>query len=370
MGKTVIIAGSGLSRSLAGIPTQQEGFLDEVLGKCRIRWVFAPLLNFIREEEIKIIKRWEKPELLLSYLYYQDQLIGRPKKENTEYTIAIINFRMALNEYLKGKSIDSNIDDEEKECKDNNKKESFNLARGNFKILLERFNVDNNGTVITTNYDLIIESFLKNNNNSVNYDYCLINDGKAVNKCKLLKLHGSINWLEEREFVDPPRKIKPRYKNKCLIKHINNNWNKFNEINKVIVTTDKDNYNCCYYKHDNRIYTPVTIPFFFQKYNWYGERWRCLFKDIVWERAKEEIRDAKNLIFIGYGFPDADFPVLALLNKAEWWKKNIIAISRNADEFHKVGITFKCFSGRYLQDFNIKDFSEWLDCALSSYKDK
>jgi hypothetical protein len=344
MKKIVLFAGSGLSCSLASIPVQYE-FLTSVLNKERNKWVLDILKD---KKEKKILEKWNDCEMLLSYLYYQD-MVTRKNCNFHPYKHAIINFRMALNEFLFDPKIKKN----------NEQKKDEEKANNNFKYLIEYIN-NNKFSIITTNYDLLIEQILKKLKK--NYSYCIKEGKKSNNKIKLLKLHGSINLIEKRKKSICTSNLIGEYKNKKLINNIIKNLRDFKDKSKYNKISEKDKK---YYLIEKKPYTPVTIPFFFQKFDWYSQRWNIIFKKRIWKEAEAVLADADYIIFIGWGIAQADYPLLALLNKAEWWKKKIVVINRNADKFYKYGLKFHHLSGKYLQDFENDEFKNWINNEIN-----
>jgi len=320
--------------SLANIPVQKK-FLEGIYNEkktpdrrapfckrrkdCKERkhWIFGVLTN---DTERCIIETYEA-EHLLSYLYHRD-LTQRCECgkffpcATKEYKKAIINFRMAMNEFL---------------CE---KKKYDGKSTKNLNSLLDKLKGKHHYSFITTNYDLVLESIL----GPKKVDYCL-EDGDN-NKIKVIKLHGSINWLEERNYKDD--ELTGKYKKADLIQHILTNIGN-NIENNLLEKSKVQNNNSMYcYKSADKIYTPITIPFFFQKNDWYSQRWRYLFKDILWKKAEELLSSSDVIIFIGYGFRKEDYPILALLNKTGWWEKVIVNIDKKEQEFLRKFDKHKC----------------------------
>ena len=348
--------GSGSSKSSISIPIG-DNFLEKVLSEDRNKWVFDVFLS--KKEETKIIGDIKKAEFFMSYLYLKDILERKDNgkfKENAtkDYKKAIINFRMAMNDFLfSQKQVNLKYKEMVNNC---------------VNKCIDKFE---NVNIITTNYDLLLDDIVGRDKLS----YCLENGNDG--KIKLIKLHGSINWLEERKYDRDEKELigVKDYKEGKFCNHIFENLEKYrivDEISKKYYSSnneklelDKSKY--VYYQiNENRKYTPITIPFFYQKYDWYSQRWGDLFEKRIWEEAKDILARSHAIIFIGYGFSDADFSILCLLNEAEWWKKKILNIGRCCDDFYKVGVRVDCCSGKYLDDFEDKeDLYRCIDCFIN-----
>lgn len=179
---------------------------------------------------------------------------------------------------------------------------------------------NDNLSIITMNWDAYLEKILfqlceKYNKTKKKgkiypdlcfYDYCYNGDekGKRVvstqvkpkgyKNIKILKLHGSINWLIcpycGRVFVDYKRDIAvDRLKDECycpLCRDKFNNSSTSPQLHSILIT-----------------------PTFMKDLN------NLNIKNI-WHNALLELTEASKVIFIGYSFPDADFEMRCLLKKA------------------------------------------------------
>lgn len=173
-------------------------------------------------------------------------------------------------------------------------------------------------SVITTNWDILLDNSIYNNIQekklSRQYDAvvdycCYISSydksdetvkpglevlGRGGFNVKLLKLHGSLNWLQcprcHRLYVKFNQKIAMNpYNNidKPSCRHCNNNFNKHtshNLISNLIMPTFLKDLSNPQYK-------------------------------IVWQNAGIELSEAKRIVFIGYSLPQADFEMRQLLSR-------------------------------------------------------
>lgn len=156
-------------------------------------------------------------------------------------------------------------------------------------------------SVITFNYDCNLERAIEYGTGvsvensqcyGVNFDEIKMNYAKKVTKkCltdfKILKLHGSLNWLNYIELNE------------------NNKFNK-DKSEKSVLT------NCCWwntveFSTDKNILDPLIIPPVL--YKDYGQK----LIQSVWKKAKDTLKSCKELVIIGYSFPVTDFPIRKLL---------------------------------------------------------
>lgn len=171
-------------------------------------------------------------------------------------------------------------------------------------------------SIISTNWDILLDNSLKSTiskyetKNKIKgvVDYCCHissyreNDhsvkpgleilGMGGYNVKILKLHGSLNWLQcprcLRLYVDFDNKIavdQYEYKEKC--RHCSKNFDSQNShilISNLVMPTFLKNLSNPQYK-------------------------------IIWQNAGIELSEASKLIFIGYSLPQADFEMRQLLSR-------------------------------------------------------
>jgi NAD-dependent SIR2 family protein deacetylase len=106
---------------------------------------------------------------------------------------------------------------------------------------------------------------------------------------KLLKIHGSMNWLQcsncQRLFVAFDRKINiPNYIDAKACRH------------------------CKQYGIDAKLQGALVMPTFLKDLGNFQIK-------LVWQNAGVELMEARNLIFIGYSLPHADFEFRQLLSR-------------------------------------------------------
>ena len=174
-------------------------------------------------------------------------------------------------------------------------------------------NIEN--SLIILNWDTLFEtSFLKYTNN-IFIDYCFYSYGLKENhiphihlkargkkNLKVLKLHGSINWLEctncGRIYVDNESNI-AKEKIKC----------------KYCKITEETKYDL-----KPLIITPTLL-----------KQLNNLHIKSTWNNAFIELQEADEIIFIGYSLPKADFELMYLLKKSLYYYDKIKVILAPVD---------------------------------------
>lgn len=167
--------------------------------------------------------------------------------------------------------------------------------------------------VISTNWDILLDNSIKhaieNDNHNGVVDYCcylssLHNDetikpglwalGKGKYNVKLLKLHGSMNWLNcpkcQRLYVAFYNKIAEYgiYRNKkCL--HCSVNFKESKTVSSILRSN-------------------LIMPTFLKDLNNFQIK-------LIWQNASIELSEANKIVFIGYSLPQADYELRQLLSR-------------------------------------------------------
>lgn len=209
-------------------------------------------------------------------------------------------------------------------------------------------------SVISTNWDILLDNSIYNSIKKINelgvVDYCCYissydkNDetvkpgleilGKGGFNVKLLKLHGSLNWLQcprcHRIYVKFNQKIAMNpfssiKKPSCI--HCDNNFGKLNSHNlnpNIIMPTFLKDLSNPQYK-------------------------------IIWQNAGIELSEAKKIVFIGYSLPQADFEMRQLLSRMVDKETEIEVVNwknpDNPEPYNNLISSFKQFFGRDVLDF-------------------
>jgi hypothetical protein len=150
--------------------------------------------------------------------------------------------------------------------------------------------------VITFNYDLLLDYALYKSNLIPNY--CLNTKNEPIQgKVKLIKLHGSLNWLVN---LDNKNEIFPVFLND-IFEDVKYYINPYSEdrifyIDPIKWLSTKNNI----YNKKKIIPEPVLIPPVFNKME-YSDNIRN-----VWRQASIELSDAEYILICGYSHPETD----------------------------------------------------------------
>jgi len=237
----------------------------------------------------------------------------------------------------------------------------------NFLVQQARSRIDGNYrkqdpvSVISTNWDILLDNSIYNNIKQSRdlgvVDYCCYVSsydktdesvkpgleilGQGGFNVKLLKLHGSLNWLQcpkcHRIYVKFNEKIAMNpYGNieKPSCRHCDKNFGHFNahhlNANLIMPTFLKDLSNPQY--------------------------------KIIWQNAGIELSEAKKIVFVGYSLPQADFEMRQLLSRMVDKKTEIEVVDfENPDypeNYQNLIKNFKQFFGREIKGYKMgtKDF--------------
>lgn len=337
MNKTVFILGAGFSID-AGAPSQEK-LVEKIF---EIHRTSPRVFKKGSVERFKsfLANTLNVPEALQNQIPFEDIFTPLDKclLENLSFrnlTVDQIKETRGLIYYLIGKSlqhillisdkdyIDKFANHLVKECR---KRKDLNYS-----------NIDN-VSVITTNWDILLDKSIQDNIDS-NYnldavvDYCCYISsykkhdervkpglemlGKGGFNVKLLKLHGSLNWLQcpncQRVYVDIDDKIAiNQYTSPINCRHCDKNF----EI------------------HDsNKLTSNIIMPTFLK--NLSNPQYKLL-----WQNAGVELSEANKIVFIGYSLPQADYEMRQLLSRM---------VRKNAE------ITVVSYSKNPITDTNFKD---------------
>lgn len=280
--RTCIFVGAGSSKALADVPIQSE-LVDDLL-----RWhkEVRPRPHLSRSL-IGLLDSIKDIELVLSHYHNLGYQSGR----HGPYRYELMLLRVALAAYLS---------DATRRCPDFKRTSAVELVATYMRNCgLDRSSL----VVITTNYDLVLEGILDAVFGKGSYWYPGVSQPEREGAVPILKLHGSINWMEDRGSAGEKtttRTTKPfEVLDPSMMELLQN-------------PRSKSGY---FFKLQSQKYVPVIVPFMFQKTTWLkdnNEQWRSAF-DGVWNNARKQLLQADTLVTWGYSLPAADYHLFALL---------------------------------------------------------
>lgn len=145
-------------------------------------------------------------------------------------------------------------------------------------------------SVITTNYDLCMETAL--HDGEVPIDYCL-QDNQPGRGLKLIKLHGSLNW----GYCQVCKTISPVHPGEFLAEQANRPF-PGGKIQLRVGSSLESGKHACGGPLQKE---PFIVPPTWNKTMHQSEL------RAVWSAAARELKDAEEIVVIGYSLPDADF---------------------------------------------------------------
>lgn len=309
--KTVYILGAGFSID-AGAPLQSS--IVEDIFKLNLE-----NKNLFEEGQIKEFK-----DFLIETLYIQEELhskiplediftpLDRCLADNISFrnlNVDDVKKKRELIYHLIGITLKHKLDNVNKEYVDIFAKHLFELC----KHRKDRNYQDvDNVSVISTNWDILLDNSIKkiisNSGENAVVDYCCYISshnkhddtvkpgleilGQGGFNIKLLKLHGSYNWLQcprcLRVYVEFNDKIAVnQYKNKDTCRHCDKN---FKKQTSHILTSN------------------LIMPTFLKDFS--NPQYK-----LIWQNAGVELAEATKIVFIGYSLPQADFEMRQLLSR-------------------------------------------------------
>lgn len=206
--------------------------------------------------------------------------------------------------------------------------------------------------VITTNWDIMLDNIMfgiisdeprpKNLKFSGVIDYCcyissldehdhrikpgLYAIGKGRYNVKILKLHGSLNWLQcpkcQRLYVKFYKRWNGGYVfNKKYCRHCERNYKEINQPSSKLVTN-------------------LIMPTFLKNLNNVQHK-------LIWQNAGIELSEASKIVFIGYSLPQADFEFKQLLSRMIRPDAEIEVILKDVDDPSKYSEPMKYQTAGY-----------------------
>ncbi len=278
--KKVAILGAGVSKALESVPIQNDFFVkfdEECHASFDIKKTFprlASLYNFFKinkniEGYFSILHALSRSE----HSFKQLQALELLPLYRREIAFWLSKYNHEKNEDFKRK----------------------------FESKLSTWKPDDT-IFISTNYDEIFEHLILGED--INFFGFL---PSPFGKWKILKPHGSISWMEIRDLFEMRRidktgdTIRQVGLSRRPLEYLRMPINKINELNRGDNTSYFDDK-----KQPPVGLTPVLAPFFFQKEDWFLEKWGELLGQIFL-KCNDVIENCDELWVIGYSIPDADW---------------------------------------------------------------
>jgi len=286
---TCIFVGSGFSKAIFG-QKLQHGFTEDLL-------TLPVARQFLGDELILLLEKIRDIELVMSHFHnlaYSSQRADNPKRN--QHIRDIIFLRTAIAVYFRARFHDLTSD-------------YTNVHKPLLATFFERNQFTTNDIFfVTTNYDLGIETLIKDMFGEAEYYY----PGEGFSKQRsinnaipIFKLHGSINWMENRGPISEELFLNS-YRDDLRVE---------TEILGSLETAPLPRSQKLSLQHPNgHKYTPILIPFFYQKDEWLAQNkgWQLLFT-ITWNQARIYMENATRVFFWGYGLPPADHYLFTFL---------------------------------------------------------
>lgn len=198
-------------------------------------------------------------------------------------------------------------------------------------------------TIISFNYDPIIDYYLINHGNGVPLDYGILLKGykePSNESISLLKLNGSINWracpeCQETTWLGVNGLFETQ---KTVIKNEKDGW-----IYEIFNT--ELGYMC---KHSKRKHIVKDILILTP--TWYKHGYKYEIMQKIWRKASEKLENTTRIIFIGYSLPQTDIAFKYILRSSLAKNKNDFSvevidpqIQNNAERYLEIfkDISFK-----------------------------
>lgn len=221
-------------------------------------------------------------------------------------------------------------------------------------------------SIISTNWDILLDNSIKNEidsnyHNKAVVDYCchissyrsgdnsvkpgLEILGRGGFNIKLLKLHGSLNWLQcprcLRVYVDFYNKIAiSQYIDPVNCRHCDKNFGK---------------------EASHKLISNLIMPTFLK--NLSNPQYK-----LIWQNAGIELSEATRIVFIGYSLPNADFEMRQLLSRMIRTNVNIEVVDYGEITDARIKATinrYNVFFGNRKPKYYLNGAKEYIENHLS-----
>lgn len=216
------------------------------------------------------------------------------------------------------------------------KQDFISIISTNWDILLDNsiYNeISNQGDLGVVDYCCYISSYDKLDN-TVKPGLEILGNGGF--NTKLLKLHGSLNWLQ----CPKCQRIYVKFNQKIAM-------NPFYGINKPRCRHCDENF---YKTKAHNLQANLIMPTFLKDLS--NPQYK-----IIWQNAGIELSEAKKIIFIGYSLPQADFEMRQLLSRMVDSRTEIEVVDykdeHHPERFNLLLKNYEQFFGRKIKSYNL-----------------
>lgn len=281
--RTCIFLGAGSSKALFQVPIQSD------LSKDLLAWdLMSKKRPYLSQRLRRLLESVDNLELVFSH--YHNLAYNQSSRRDSKYAREFMLLRVALAQYIDELLV-----------------EKWGISIQATEELLRNFFADHelrktDFFVVTTNYDNAIENILEKIFGNGSWYYPAVSNQNRINGIPIFKLHGSINWMENRG--DAKQDGFNRSGEPVLI-----------ESPSTLKLTKSIGESGYFFEKDGIKYTPIIIPFVFQKETWLKENnryWTKLFNE-TWSKAEYLMKQSSKLLFWGYSLPEADYHMFTLL---------------------------------------------------------
>ena len=265
---TVYVLGAGFSKE-AGFPLSTDFTEDKEFDYLKEKL----------EDEPKLISKLEKIRSYVRYRIHNNFCSPSIESILNHVTTAQYLFMESITEKRKPYSAEKILDNllwyitknlKEKTLDNNGK------MLKEYEIFLKKI-CKKDDTIITFNYDLVIENVLKLLKKEYHYG---VDESNSKNSRLILKLHGSLNWI---------------YCKKC---------GPVNRHDQLITFESEPGEICPLCKSDK--IRPILVPPMMAKDKHYNDKYFGPIVRETWALAREMLSEATRIIFIGFSMADED----------------------------------------------------------------
>ena len=287
-----VFAGAGFSKALFNIPIQSDfaaSFCEWSLvsdGPDRLSSAMQRLLRAV-----------EDIELILSHQHNLAFPLGEDRCD--DQVRALMFLRSALALFLETKTREGG--------------EYFATREQLFgQFLAQRGITASDLFVVTTNYDLAVEHVLDTTFGLGSYWYPSVQT--EAPGIPVFKLHGSLNWMENRGSTDQVGFARARLAHPAPIAGSPGHVVVEPPSRMTLKPSNADAWGYSFEATGSK-YIPILVPFLFQKDEWLSKNnplWSKRFEELF-TASRQAMSAATTLFFFGYGLPAADHHLFSLL---------------------------------------------------------